>query len=272
VPAYALPHAEAYADREFSPVNIIINGEFAELYGNPFIADDVSFAPARELGRELGIFTHWERGTGRISLYQNGNVLRFNASTNEATYNGNPVDSPALHVIDGRAYIPIKLLSETFGYNLHWSDNYRAVAIMDCETVLTASNFRNILPFVENYTEEDLFWLSRIVHAEARGECYYSKLAVANVILNRRNSYLYPDTIKEVVFDRNHGVQFTPTANGAIHLMPCYDSIKAAREALNGNNNAGDAMFFLNPRIATSNWIVRNRTFAFALGNHDFYA
>lgn len=121
------------------------------------------------------------------------------------------------------------------------------------------------------YSEEDLYWLSRIVHAESQGESFQGKLAVANCVLNRVKSDEYPDSIKEVIFDTKYGVQYQPTVNGSIYETPDSDSINAAKDALSGVNPVGDCLFFFNPDTASNFWISENREFYTAIGNHHFY-
>src|SRR5690554_927926 len=68
------------------------------------------------------------------------------------------------------------------------------------------------------YSEEDLEWLSKIIHSEARGESLDGQIAVAAVILNRVNSNLFPNSVKEVIFEQNNGrYQFTPAGSGSIY-------------------------------------------------------
>lgn len=50
-----------------------------------------------------------------------------------------------------------------------------------------------------NYTEEDLYYLSRTMWAEARGEGRLGMLHVGSVILNRVKDTRFPDTIRRVV-------------------------------------------------------------------------
>ncbi|KXZ40392.1 Copper amine oxidase N-terminal domain-containing protein [Alkalithermobacter thermoalcaliphilus JW-YL-7 = DSM 7308] len=121
------------------------------------------------------------------------------------------------------------------------------------------------------YTVADLYWLSRIVHAESESEPYEGKLAVANVILNRVKSRDFPNDIKSVIFDTTNGVQFQPISNGTIYNNPNKESINAALDALRGINNIENALFFLNPSTATSPWITNNRPFYKKIANHDFY-
>lgn len=122
-----------------------------------------------------------------------------------------------------------------------------------------------------SFSEDDVYWLSRIVHAEAQGEPYTGKLAVANTILNRVKSDQFPNTIWGVIFDTKYGVQYTPTINGAIYNTPNADSVRAAREALSGKSVVGNALYFCNPKTASNNWIMKNRPYYTTIGNHAFY-
>jgi N-acetylmuramoyl-L-alanine amidase len=118
----------------------------------------------------------------------------------------------------------------------------------------------------------DLYWLSRIVEAEAGAEPYQGKIAVANVILNRVNSSAFPDTIKGVIFEYYQGIpQFSPVADGTIYNTPSEDSIQAAKDALAGGSPVGTATYFFNPDKASGSWIVNNKTYVTRIGDHVFY-
>lgn len=119
---------------------------------------------------------------------------------------------------------------------------------------------------------EDLYWLSRIIHAEAQGEPYEGKVAVGNVIINRVNNPKFPNTVKGVVFDKQDGyTQFSPVIDGTIYNTPDAESIKAATDVLNGARPVGNALYFLNPRKSTNFWIIENRQYLKTIGLHDFY-
>lgn len=123
-----------------------------------------------------------------------------------------------------------------------------------------------------SYDENDVYWLARIIEAEAGGESGEGKLAVANVVLNRVASGSYPDTIYDVIFDTKYGTQFEPTSNGAIYNTPSEESIKAAKRALSGENNIGGALYFYNPSLVDAVWIRTNCTYIQTIGCHNFYA
>lgn len=114
---------------------------------------------------------------------------------------------------------------------------------------------------------EDIRLLSHIINAEARNQPYDGKIAVGNVVLNRVNHPQFPDTIKDVIYQKG---QFQPVTNGAINKKPDEDSIKAAKEVLNGRKVVDSGvLYFYNPSISTSDWIFTRRV-ATKIGDHAF--
>jgi len=45
--------------------------------------------------------------------------------------------------------------------------------------------------------------LAHLVHAEAKGEPFAGKVAVAKVVLNRGDHKKFPDTVKGVIYEKN---------------------------------------------------------------------
>lgn len=116
-----------------------------------------------------------------------------------------------------------------------------------------------------NTNELDL--LARIINAEARNQPYEGKIAVGNVIMNRVNNSKFPNTIKEVIYQKG---QFYPVVNGAINKQPSEDSIKAAKEVLAGRTVVNsNVLYFYNPVTSTSDWIF-SREVSKKIGDHAF--
>ncbi|AKP78263.1 MULTISPECIES: cell wall hydrolase [Priestia] len=116
--------------------------------------------------------------------------------------------------------------------------------------------------------DQDL--LARLVEAEAKGEPYQGKVAVAIVVLNRVASPEFPNSIHDVIYQQlGNGVyQFSPVANGAINQPASEESKRAVSEALS-NPHENDALFFYNPKIAESQWVATQQVTA-VIGNHVF--
>jgi N-acetylmuramoyl-L-alanine amidase len=123
-----------------------------------------------------------------------------------------------------------------------------------------------------SYSITDLYWLARIINAEAEAEPYSGKVAIGNVILNRVKSSLFPNTIKGVIFEYFESIpQFSPVADGTIYNNPNADSINAAKAAFSGTSYVGSATYFFNPDKSEGTWIVENKTLVKRIGNHVFY-
>ena len=123
----------------------------------------------------------------------------------------------------------------------------------------------------EYYNATDLYWLSRIISAEARGEPFAGQIAVGNVVLNRVRSSQFPNTVKGVIFDTKYGTQFSPVSSGTIYNTPTASAVRAAKICLEGYSLSTKMIYFYNPKIATSSWIGRTRPYIMTVGNHKFY-
>ncbi|MFL0194749.1 cell wall hydrolase [Clostridium sp. WILCCON 0269] len=105
------------------------------------------------------------------------------------------------------------------------------------------------------YSQSDLDLLARLVTAEAEGEPYMAKVAVAAVVLNRVQSPSYPSTIKDVIYEVSGGYyQFTPVSNGWINNPASDDSKKAAYEALYGSDPTNGAFYYFDDST-TNTWL-----------------
>ncbi len=116
--------------------------------------------------------------------------------------------------------------------------------------------------------EKDL--MARLVRAEAVGEPYAGKVAVATVILNRVSSPDFPNTVKGVIYEKSSGYYaFTPVKNGTINRAADAASKKAVNEALAFRGQGNGSVFFYNPKTAVSKWIY-SRPVTVTIGNHRF--
>ncbi|HZK17792.1 MAG TPA: cell wall hydrolase [Clostridia bacterium] len=119
-------------------------------------------------------------------------------------------------------------------------------------------------------SDADLRLLARLIYAEARGETLEGKVAVGAVVLNRVRSPYFPDTVEEVIFQKNTYVyQFSPVGDGTINLEPDEPAIEAASIALSGLDPTEGALYFYNPEIADDVWI-RTLPVIKRIGNHIF--
>ena len=157
--------------------------------------------------------------------------------------------------------VPARILATALGANMAWDP-------VGCDVVITAGSG----PITSGdlfYDANDLYWLSRIIHAESGNQSLAGKIAVGNVVLNRVASSRFPNTVYDVIFQRG---QFTPASSGTINRTPSTESIAAAKLCLEGTNTAGSALYFINARVSPNSWAARNRPYVATIGAHTFYA
>ena len=118
----------------------------------------------------------------------------------------------------------------------------------------------------ENQQSGDVYLLAKVISAEARGEPYNGQVAVGAVILNRVEHPSFPNTIAGVVYEQG---AFTCMVDGQIDQPIADSAFQAARDALNGADPTGGAIYYFNPDTATSAWIW-SRPLITTIGRHRF--
>ena len=119
---------------------------------------------------------------------------------------------------------------------------------------------------VSGVSGNDLKLLANAVHGEARGEPYIGQVAIAAVIMNRRDNPNFPNTVPSIIFQPG---AFTAVADGQIWLTPNAQAQKAVQDALRGWDPSSGAIYYFNPATATSKWIW-SRPQIKRIGRHIF--
>ena len=196
------------------------------------------------------------KGSTKVTLTNNDLYIYANG---RCLYTVEPI-----RIISDRICVPIRPIAKALGVDVEWNNATRAVTLTkNGHSLASADSF---------YNQNDLYWLSRIISAESRGEPLKGQIAVGNVVLNRVKHKHYPNTVYGVIFDKKGGTQFTPVAIGTIYQTPAASSIIAAKICLEGYSLSEDILYFMNPKYATSNWISKNCKYEFTIGGHNFYS
>lgn len=127
---------------------------------------------------------------------------------------------------------------------------------------------KNVTAASNSNSTSDVQLLARAINGEARGEPYEGQVAVGAVILNRVKSPKFPNTIAGVIYEPG---AFTAVSDGQINVAISEGStvVKAARDALNGWDPSGGAIYYFNPATATNKWIW-SRPLIKTIGKHRF--
>jgi hypothetical protein len=166
---------------------------------------------------------------------------------------------------EGRMYVPLAYTARKLGMKVTYDAHSQSTSIQSASR--TASK--------QSISSDDLHWLYQITEAEAGGESYNGKLAVAATILNRVDSPDWPNSIKKTIFQvtKFNGVsyhQFSPVLDNRIYdVTPSKDTVKAVQAALKGEDPSKGAVVFYNPDKTDNKW-VRSREVTVIIGNHIF--
>lgn len=117
-------------------------------------------------------------------------------------------------------------------------------------------------------SDGDVYLLARLISAEARGEPYVGQVAVGAVVLNRIDHPSFPNSLSGVIYQKG---AFSCLDDGQFDQPISDSAYRAAREALNGADPTGGAIYYFNPATATSKWIW-SRPQMLTIGSHIFCA
>ena len=242
-------------------VNVIADGTTLTA-GQAWVEDGTSYMTLRAFAALTGCQLSWDWKTGQATLTGKDLDLAARPGAVYLTVNGR-----ALYVEGGvkeeneQITLPLRVLADATGASLSW-DAAAGAAVL---------NTKGAKPPQADYDGDELYWLSRIISAESRGEPLLGQIAVGNVVLNRVAHGDFSATIYGVIFDDRWGGQFEPVSNGTIYQTPTAESVLAARLVLDGADAAGDSLYFLAPALTSNHWIMENRTFVLRIGAHWFY-
>ena len=244
-------------------VQLILNGAPMALPVSPVIFEGNTYVSLPAFAAAMGCQTDWA-ADGVLTVTRGEELhLEVLIGSDLVSVNDRFIYMPDIcRLMDRIPMVPIRGLAKVFSLTIGWDGPTQTVTLTGGDIMAWGENF---------YNADDLLWLSRIIHAESRGESLEGKIAVGNVVLNRVHSSRFPDTIYDVIFQGN-GTQFSPVRSGKIYNEPSEECIMAAKLCLEGEREVEGALYFLNISISGSGWAVKNRTLVAKIGCHSFFS
>ena len=163
--------------------------------------------------------------------------------------------------LNGAVAVPIRVVAEAMNLTAEYDADTGLVHLIHSAEVGYLEDGESY------YNADDLYWLSRIVFCESGNQPLTGKIAVANVVLNRVYNSRFPDTVYDVIFQKN---QFGPASSGSIYREPNVESVIAAKLAMDGAEALDNVLFF--NRAGLNCYASRNRSYVATIGGHAFYA
>ena len=164
--------------------------------------------------------------------------------------------------VNGQAAAPIRKLAQLFNLDVGYDSAANKVVLTHVE-----GSSAYIQPGDSYYDADTLYWLSHIINAESGNQPLEGMIAVGNVVMNRVNDPQFPNTVYDVLHQKN---QFSPVANGTIKKTPNDESVTAAKLVMEGVQIVPTALFFNAKNL--SSYASRNRPYVTTIGAHAFYA
>jgi spore germination cell wall hydrolase CwlJ-like protein len=274
--AIFLSTAGAHASQA-ATTSISVDGKTVQT--NSLIQNNSTMVPA-VFFQNAGVKVGWNEQYHAVTLQKGDMIIGLPSGKNYAdvytkasgVWKRDYVNTTTTDRKDG-TYIPLRYAAEKLGFQIT-NDNPAALSI---STQTSTAKPSTQAQSIENskYTKEDIYWLCQLTEAEAGGEPYVGKVAVAASVLNRVESPDWPNTVKGVIFQvtRVNGVdyyQYSPVLDGRIYnVKPSQDTIAAVQEAINGKDPSQAAIIFYNPTRTDNKWI-RSRPVTVTIGNHVF--
>ena len=235
--------------------------------GYCYVLDDAVWLPADAFAEMLGLESDTVTDGDTETVTVDGADIAATYGETYYTANGRCFYAPdGVYALDGEVVLPLADLEKIFGVTAVLSEDHTGLRVDASEQALLESG-------ESYYGARDVYWLSHIINAEAGNQPMDGQIAVGNVVLNRVADERFPNSVKEVVFDRRGGVaQFSPTADGRISLTPDEDAELAAKLAFEGYDPVGESLYFINPSACNASWFNSRLTYTATIGDHVFYA
>lgn len=224
-------------------ISVKINGQVIFTDTNPYIKQHRTFVPVRFVAEAFGMNVNWNQDEKKVIIEDESTLVELWLDRNLIAVNGKDIIMDVnTEGKDGRILVPVRHFAEAMGFSVEWDNMTYSVVLNKEEAIIPAT-----VVYSRPYTDDDIVWLSRIIHAEGKNLGIDAKVAIANVILNRVKSSDYPDTVYDVIFDTRFSVQFPPAHKPEFKaLVPENSCVIAAKMALEGINNVDRCLYFNN--------------------------
>lgn len=245
---------------------ISYNGQLLELSTYALAINGTTFVPVRDFFEALGCTVEWSDTAKTVTVTREPDlqaVFQLNSRLARANSRCWYMDQPCV-ALNGSTMIPVRAAAKIFNAEVVWDSENQAVTLTGEGLLESGSTY---------YEDENdtLLWLARIIYHEAGNQPLDGKVAVGNVVMNRVNSPLFPNTVYEVLYDNRTGVQFLKESNTKIFREPNEESWLAAKLVMEGYVTAPDCLYFASVRKINSCWAAKHRTYYGSIGDHAFW-
>lgn len=254
--------------REYEAVRVYLDGllSFRAYYDG-----EAYFFPFNSLVSffDIEAFDDYDAETGELRIYGENLELSAGRDRDYLKVNKRWLYNPeGFRFISGRLCFSLQITERIFGLEFpELCENSIFGSSKDAGLISGSNTY-----YEDTFGVEELLWLTRIINSEAGTEPFNGMIAVGNTVLNRVASEIYPDNIKDVIFDTDICVQFQPTDDLTINKTPSEEARIAACLCFEGYNIVEDCMYFVERfGLVDDSWFKATKKYYTTIGSHDFY-
>ena len=196
--------------------------------------------------------------TALAASYKRGSTGSVVTQIQQKLYNWGYYGGPVDGVYGSRTEAAVRRFQEKNGLTVDGKAGAQTLKAMGISTAGT----------VQSAASGDAALLARLISAEARGEVYEGQVAVGAVVMNRIAHPAFPNSLSGVIYQKG---AFSCLDDGQFDQPVAQSAYQAARDAINGYDPTGGAIYYFNPATATSKWIW-SRPELVTIGSHRFCA
>lgn len=113
-----------------SDMKLLVNGMESVVAGQSFLVESSLYAPYEAVAKQLGAEANWNAGTSTLTLVKDSNTLELAVGTMSYKANGLELATATpLKMIDGSAFVPVRVVYEAFNYKVGYESRTRTVLL-----------------------------------------------------------------------------------------------------------------------------------------------
>lgn len=122
---------EQFRDSTPAPsISVFINNEYLISDAEPIIQSGRTLVPLRAISEKMGATVDWDSRKSMITITKQNFVLTFNVGSRKYVKNGVPTNTDvAPRIINGRTFVPLRVISESLGASVNWNSASRTIKI-----------------------------------------------------------------------------------------------------------------------------------------------
>lgn len=149
--------------RNVQPVSVRVNGFPLQCKFSPYISENRTFVPIREITELMGAKVEWEQKTKSVSIKLRDKVVKLKINSNVVYIDGKKVNMssdsiPRLTYYntdnpETKTMVPLRFLSESLGFDVSWNQQLKQAEISNGVVKAPEINTEISQPVVDKTTE-----------------------------------------------------------------------------------------------------------------------